>query len=494
MTGLVWFRNDLRVNYHSPLAAACERHETVRAVYVLCERQWDSHDVARLRRWYVLSSLRELGESLAAKGIALEILDGQDFTRAAEQVSDYVRMHGISAVYYNREYPINEMRRDEVVAGRLRDMRVETVCYDDGVLLPPSALRTGAGNPYTVFTPFRRKWREAMTVKAPVERITQGARAACDNAVTFDDTLINQALARCNVREDLCVLWPPGERFAREQLQRFVAEAVAGYQQHRDFPEIDGTSQLSAALSAGTIAVRECYDRVLFGDAQKPLLACQGGQEQGAERSDTGIDAWLSELCWRDFYRQIMANFPRVSMGAPFKQETSFIQWSNDDDAFSAWCAGRTGYPLVDAAMRQLRATGWMHNRLRMVVAMFLTKQLFIDWRRGERFFMQNLLDGDFAANNGGWQWSASTGTDAAPYFRFFNPVRQSQRFDPDGVFIRRWVPELSMLDKKKIHEPWKALEQAPNYCERIVMLEGTKERVTEAFRMAKEIDQMGLH
>lgn len=524
MAGLIWFRNDLRVNYHSPLLAACDAAregtgEAVRAVYVLCERQWDIHDVAPLRRWYVLSSLRELGASLAKKGIPLDILDGKDFARTADQISDYARTHGISTLFYNRDYPVNEVRRDQAVSERLKEMGVQTVCFDDGVLVPPSALRTTGGTPYTVFTPFRRKWREVMKTKwrevmslqTSLVQSAQYSHTARGNLATFDDTLIRQALERCDVEKEVCALWQTGERAAREQLKRFVAGALAGYQEQRDFPRLEGTSFLSAALSAGTVSVRECYERAVFYIAEYspeyPVGDLRKGEKNleyssfdsestsvSRERAVAGVDVWLSELCWRDFYRQIMANFPRVSMGVPFKQETGFIQWSNDDDAFSAWCEGRTGYPLVDAAMRQLRATGWMHNRLRMVAAMFLTKQLFIDWRRGERFFMQHLIDGDFAANNGGWQWSASTGTDAAPYFRFFNPVRQSQRFDSEGTFIRRWVPELSVLDNKRIHEPWKAAELAPDYCARIVMLEGTKERVTQAFRMAKEIDQMGQH
>lgn len=515
MTKLVWFRNDLRVNYHSPLRAACEAARntatgaagsTVRAVYVLCERQWDNHDVGPLRRWYVLSSLRELGESLAAKGIPLDVLDARGFAQVGDQLSHYVATHGVSTVFYSREYPINEVRRDQAVSERMTAMGVGMVGYDDGVLISPSALRTIGGTPYTVFTPFRRKWREAMNLQTPLAPSVQHFTEACGEPSVFDDALLEQPLARCDIADEVCQLWQTGERAARQQLQQFVAGALVGYQEQRDFPALEGTSLLSAALSAGTLSVRECYDRAVrymteyltddLGKGCTDLQSDLGDSEATSvsrERAVAGIDVWLSELCWRDFYRQIMANFPRVSMGAPFRKETGFIQWSSDDDAFAAWCEGRTGYPLVDAAMRQLRATGWMHNRLRMVVAMFLTKQLFIDWRRGERFFMQNLMDGDFAANNGGWQWSASTGTDAAPYFRFFNPVRQSQRFDEDGTFIRHWLPELAALDNKKIHEPWKAAEIAPDYWPRIVMLEGTKERVTQAFRMAKEIDQMGL-
>lgn len=231
---------------------------------------------------------------------------------------------------------------------------------------------------------------------------------------------------------------------------------------------------LSAALSAGTVSVAECW-HLARSALQHPA------QREGAE-------CWIGELAWRDFYRQIMANFPQLAVGEPFRAETRFIQWSSDEALFQAWCEGRTGYPLVDAAQRQLVQTGWMHNRLRMVSAMFLTKNLFIDWRRGEQFFMRHLIDGDFAANNGGWQWSASTGTDAAPYFRVFSPVRQSQRFDPDGEFIRRYVPELAEIDNKWIHEPWKAPNPVSGYPAPVVDQAGVRDRVTAAFRAAKEI------
>ena len=249
-------------------------------------------------------------------------------------------------------------------------------------------------------------------------------------------------MTRVSVSESLTGQWVPGEKAARQQLDRFVTRQLAGYQKQRDFPALTGTSGLSAALSAGTLSVASCYQ------AAREAMADAGMRE--------GAACWIGELAWRDFYRQIMAQFPRLSRGGAFRPETEWLQWRRDEDHFLAWCEGRTGYPLVDAAMRQLVATGWMHNRLRMVTAMFLSKHLWLDWRRGEAFFMEHLMDGDFAANNGGWQWSASSGTDAVPYFRVFNPIRQSQRFDPEGEFIARWVPELRHLDNKTIHEPWK--------------------------------------
>jgi deoxyribodipyrimidine photo-lyase len=271
------------------------------------------------------------------------------------------------------------------------------------------------------------------------------------------------------VEVSLTALWPAGESVAQAQLSRFIDERLGDYQAQRDFPNAQGTSGLSVALSAGTLA---------------PLSAWQAARQCLTDASlRAGAECGIGELAWRDFYRQIMYHFPYLAQGRAFRPETEWLPWRHDEALFSAWCRGQTGYPLVDAAMRQLVQTGWMHNRLRMVTAMFLTKHLFIDWRKGERFFMQHLVDGDFAANNGGWQWSASTGTDAAPYFRVFNPVRQSQRFDPDGRFIKRFVPELSALDAKQVHEPWKQPLLAPDYPAPIVPHAGVKQRVEAAFR-----------
>jgi len=236
--------------------------------------------------------------------------------------------------------------------------------------------------------------------------------------------------------------WPAGEREALRRLDRFVEERIERYDVDRDHPAIEATSTLSPYLACGVISPRQC------------LAAVADVHEGSIDTTGAGAKTWISELVWREFYRHVLFGFPRVCRGRPFKPETEALNWCDDSDAFRAWCEGRTGVPIVDAAMRQLARTGWMHNRLRMIVAMYLTKDLFVDWREGERFFMHQLVDGDFANNNGGWQWSASTGTDAAPYFRVFNPTSQSRRYDSHGEFIRTWCPELQHLDDRSIHEP----------------------------------------
>lgn len=466
---LVWFRNDLRINAHTPLAQALDGNEPVTAVYLLCPDQWDKHQVSPIRRWYVLASLLELGESLAARGICLQVLTAGDFDQAPAVLESFIIREKITRVYCNREYPLNELERDRALAKRLRAHQIPIHGFDDGMLVPPHALRSQKGTPYTVYTPYRKRWRAWMEAQHPPA--FQPKWPAQSVAFAGRDKVLD-ALGLLTVSDRLKKRWPAGEKQAISQLDRFVDEDIKHYKSGRDFPDQPATSLLSTALSAGTLSPSQAWH------AARLCLADSTCRE--------GAECWISELAWRDFYRQIMFHFPRLAKGQAFKPETELLPWRQDEKAFDVWCRGQTGYPLVDAAMRQLLETGWIHNRLRMLTAMFLSKHLFIDWRWGERFFMQHLIDGDFAANNGGWQWSASTGTDAVPYFRVFNPVRQSYRFDPDGRFIKRFVPELADLDGKHLHEPWTAPLLAAGYPAPIVNHQGVKQTVETAFKAAK--------
>ncbi|MBY0309284.1 MAG: hypothetical protein K2Q09_11125, partial [Phycisphaerales bacterium] len=268
--------------------------------------------------------------------------------------------------------------------------------------------------------------------------------------------------------------WPAGESAAERRLDAFCSSRLTGYRAERDAPALDATSVLSPYLAVGAISPRRC------------IAAAAGRNGGGLDSGDPGAAAWISEVIWREFYRHIVVHFPRVSMGRAFKPATDRLQWSRDERLLAAWAGGRTGFPIVDAGMRQLAATGWMHNRVRMIVAMFLSKDLFLDWRLGERHFMLNLVDGDLAQNNGGWQWSASTGTDAAPYFRVYNPVSQSRAHDPKGVYIRRWVPELRDLPDEHLHDPslLPALLRTPlDYPMPVIDRSTTRARVTAAFK-----------
>lgn len=272
-------------------------------------------------------------------------------------------------------------------------------------------------------------------------------------------------------------LFPAGEDAALQRLRRFCREQVQDYRQYRDLPAVPGTSCLSPYLVLGVLSPRQCFNRLW---AESPEML---------ENADSGAFTWLNELIWREFYRHLLVAYPRLCQHHPFIGWTDGLVWNRSESQLKAWQQGQTGYPIVDAAMRQMNETGWMHNRLRMISASFLVKDLLIDWRQGERYFMSQLVDGDLAANNGGWQWAASTGTDAAPYFRIFNPTTQGERFDKDGVFIRRWLPELAAVPDSDIHQPWRWAERQQQHLDYPVPLVDHKQArlaTLAAFEAAK--------
>jgi len=427
MAALVWFRNDLRSLDHPALSAACAEHKTVRGVYLLCPQQLNEHLIAPIRRHFLRRALDELGQQLGELGIAFDIIDAEHFQYSAEQLADYCQAHNIDAVYAHRELLVDEIKRDDACLSQGIPLQL----IDDSLLNPLRVTKPN-GEPYKVFTPFSRRSRDYLMANFPrcLRRpAAQGPAIKNRHCAVFGEE---------RASDD----WPVSQTAVLEQLRSFCAERAADYQASRDFPDLDNTSRLSATLALGLLSARQCLARLQ--------------QECGDAIWDTktGAGTWLNELLWREFYRHIAYHFPQVVKGRAYQAYTDQIPWPNDQRLFDAWREGRTGYPIVDAGMRQLRNTGWMHNRLRMITASFLCKDLHIDWRWGERHFMENLIDADFAANNGGWQWAASTGTDAAPYFRIFNPTTQGQRFDAKGHFIRRYIPELAHLSDKAIHQP----------------------------------------
>lgn len=475
MPTLVWFRADLRTHDHPALHQAMQRSaDGVIGLFIISPEQWREHDCAGVKVDFLLRTLRELDRSLRELGVPLVVETTPRFDGHAATVLKVVRRNQCDAVMFNREYEINELRRDAAVEKHLTGAGIRVQMFDDQCIVPPGELRTGEGRVYTVFTPFKKGMYKLLGqrgVPAPLSR----PRKKTDRTASAATADIPNRLAPWTSTVP-AELWPAGETVALTKLKTFIAERAEDYKTQRDLPAVDGTSTLSPYLTVGAISSRQCLHAALEANRGK----LEGGRQ--------GLDTWISELVWRDFYRHIIVGFPRVCMHRAFKTVTERIRWNDDEAALAAWCAGRTGVPIVDAGMRQLLATGWMHNRVRMITAMYLTKDLFIDWRRGERHFMQHLIDGDLASNNGGWQWSASTGTDAAPYFRIFNPVSQSRRFDPEGSYIRRWVPELASLsggEKGPIHDP--SVLSAPargklGYPAPIVDRAKVKDRVMKAF------------
>ncbi|GLR64166.1 deoxyribodipyrimidine photo-lyase [Marinospirillum insulare] len=434
---LVWLRNDLRLEDNLALFKASQQGEVL-AVFVYSPQQWQAHSWGHLKTAFVLSNLYALQKQLATLNIPLKLLSVADFNATPAALLQLAQELGISGLFFNDEYEFNEQKRDAAVVAAFNQAGIKVERFTDQVIFEPGSIRTGKGDFYTVFTPFYRNWISKLRPEHLVPLPAPAAQAASN--------LASDALPEFTAYQQL-KLWPAGEAAAHQKLQTFCEEVLNLYDQQRDFPAIEGTSQISAYLAAGVISSRQCIAAAQFHSADRFM------------DKSTGAGVWVSELVWREFYRHLLIGFPRISKGRAFKPTTEKLAWRSLENSkaqrdLEAWKAGKTGFPIIDAAMRQLLETGWMHNRLRMLVAMFLSKNLLIDWRVGEAFFMQHLIDGDLAANNGGWQWAASTGTDAVPYFRLFNPYSQSQRFDPEGKFIRRYVPELAHLNNKDIHQP----------------------------------------
>jgi deoxyribodipyrimidine photo-lyase len=419
-----WIRRDLRLSDNQALTAALSRASVVIPVFILDPKLLASPYAGQNRQAFLFDGLCALDADLRRRGSALVVRRG-DPLEALQALCIEIGADGIFAEADVSPYA---RRRDERVKREL------PLTLTPGVTVhPPETLRKADGAPYTVFTPFSRMWQSLPFPGSPLP-----APERLPALLPVASLGVPEAPQYPFVRS-----YSAGETEAQRRLVVFTASAISRYASERNRMDLDGTSGLSPYLRFGMLSARQAAWAAREAEAQ----AKDGPARQGAE-------TWLSELIWREFYAAILYHFTFVRHTA-FRPGLRGISWRDDPDNFSAWNEGQTGYPVVDAAMRQLQATGWMHNRARMITASFLTKDLLIDWRLGERYFMQQLLDGDPAANNGGWQWTAGTGTDAAPYFRVFNPVLQGNKFDPQGTYVRRWVPELSAVPDKFIHAPW---------------------------------------
>lgn len=466
MPQLVWFRNDLRIADNPALVAACNEDDAVEACFVLTPDQWREHDWSPARVNLILDHLEDLGRKLAGLGIPLHIEKADKFSDSLDVLEKLGKKRKIDTIHINEEYGVNERHRDKSAYERLKKLDITLHKYRDQTVAPVGTILTQQEKPYSVFTPFSRSWWDWIEKSTPQALAIPSSQGPKIKAPDRPGTPKNFSKA------------PPslvkiGEDAAHDALIEFLDERADHYKDERDFPSVNGTSLLSPYLASGILSGRQCL---------------QAGREAlKSHPHSKGIRTWLNEICWRDFYINILYHYPRVSMHRAFKPETEKLPWNDPGESLQAWKEGRTGVPLVDAAMRQLNQTGWMHNRLRMVTAMFLSKNLFLDWRLGEAYFMQNLVDGFLASNNGGWQWSASTGTDAAPYFRVFNPMTQSERFDPRGNFIRRYVPELRDLDNKRIHNPAAGGKVPKGYLQPIVDLKESRKDAIARFQALKD-------
>ena len=435
ITSLVWFRRDLRDYDHAALYHALKNSTKVYCAFVFDKEILDQLiDKADRRVEFIWESVLELKTQLQSKGGDLIIKYGV----ASDEIVALAKALEVDAVFSNRDYEPNAIARDASVKQQLDTLDIDFHQFKDQVIFEQDEVLTLAGKPYGIFTPYKnshlKKLNDFYLKSYPVDFYIKNLAYSSKNKMP---ALESMGFERTNLSE---LKLPTGMSGGMGLFNDFC-ERMNRYKEARDFPAVKGVSYLSVHLRFGTVSIRH-----LARTARDLINSGMGG---------LGAETWLSELIWRDFYFQILHHNPKVAFGKAYKTDFESLAFTNVPVHFEAWCAGNTGYPLVDAAMRQLNTTGFMHNRLRMITASFLVKDLLIDWRWGERYFAQKLIDFDLSANNGGWQWAASTGCDAQPWFRIFNPMTQSERFDGSGKFIRRYVPELKACNDKEIHAPW---------------------------------------
>jgi deoxyribodipyrimidine photo-lyase len=466
---LVWFRSDLRVRDNPALFQACEQHrDGVVAAFLPSPGQWRRHDWSPWKVDLLRRSLVDLRGELAARGIPLRLRTADTFAAAPAAIVALAKAEGCATIWCNVEHEVNERMRDDATTALAAGEGIDVRRCLDQVLVDPSLLQSGSGRPFQAYTPFKNACLRHLATHG-LPRLFGEPPPVTRNDAASD--AVPESFAGFAAPAAGAGLWPAGELAAQRRLQRFCDRGIADYSSQRDVPAVPGTSLLSPYLALGVVAVRRCVE------------AARVHNRGRLSAGDIGPDTWIQELLWREFYRHVLVHWPAVCRGRAFQPATEQVAWRDDDAGLQAWRAGHTGFPIVDAAMRCLLATGFMHNRLRMVVAQFLAKDLLLDWRAGERHFSQQLVDLDFANNNGGWQWSASTGSDAVPYFRIFNPTTQGERCDPDGEFVRRWVPELAAVGADELHDPPAAQRQARGYAMPIVDHAAARARALAAFK-----------
>lgn len=460
---LVWLRNDLRLG-DNPAVFKASQNGNLSLVFIITLKQWQKHNVSKASIGLRLDIVKQLGNQCGELGIKFDVIACDWFDEIPELLNDFCKTNEIKQLWFNKETPVDENIRDVKVTALLQksNIKVNAQSYDLVVSQPVFNL---SGAPFKVFSAYYNKW--LVMLQNQNNDVLAAPKKQGEKVVNNLSFLEKHPM---DYRKDL---WPCEYESIHKQLVKFSHTKIFAYEELRDYPNTSGTSLLSPYLALGCIGPRQCLQQI--------KMAYENSVKHA--RLSWINDGWLRELAWRDFYRQLMIHYPHISKNQDFKSNTKHLPWRNDTDGFKKWCEGQTGFPIIDAAMRQLNQTGWMHNRLRMLAASFLTKLLFIDWRLGEKYFMQTLIDGEFAANNGGWQWSASTGCDSAPYFRVFNPVLQSEKFDKSGDFIRKFVPEIANLDNKSIHNPSLQQRKECNYVRPIVDYKTTRIRAIELFK-----------
>jgi deoxyribodipyrimidine photo-lyase len=458
MTNLFIFNADFRLKDNPALFHAAENGDSLVALFIHNPKKWQSHYESDLKIAFQIEHLKRLSKKLSELNISLKIIQAEEIDQENKKIIEFVENNNIKEVFLNKEYGIDEIKRDKNLEKELLNIDKKLNIFDSSVFNPDS-IKTQSDTFFKVFTPFSRAFRSKLLTKK-IELL--GSPKKQEKKIFESDEVVDISLKA--ERKNILELYAVGEEHALNMLKEFIDHKILGYKEQRNFPAIDGTSSLSPYLSSGVLSSRQCLFEVF----------------KKVSEEKEGVKTWVNEIIWREFYKYVLFHNPRVSKNLSFLEKYDLFPWSDNQEHFIAWSNGETGVPIIDAAMKQLNSTGWMHNRLRMIVAMYLSKNLLIDWRKGEKYFMQNLIDGDLASNNGGWQWSASTGVDAAPYFRIFNPVTQSEKFDKEGDFIKKWLPEISSV--KNIHDPSSDDRNDIGYSIHLVDLKESRKNAIEVF------------
>ncbi|KAI9885576.1 MAG: hypothetical protein M1823_002635 [Watsoniomyces obsoletus] len=483
-----WFKMDLRLQDNTALHLAAQKAKEdnipLICLYLISPQDYQAHVRAPARIDFMLRTLAIIRDDLAKLDIPLYIETVSERKKVPDRLTELAKRWGASHIYANIEYEVDELRRETKLVRKCLDQDIAFEAVHDACVVAPGELSSQHGNQYAVYSPWFRAWlaycqrnQHVLDLLPPPEPNPSSARTRYGDLF---EQQIPDAPENKRLTEDeklrYTALWVAGEHEAQDRLNKFLDEKVTQYKDTRNFPAANSTAMLSVHFAAGTLSARTAVRKARDRNSTKKL-----------DTGNPGIMNWVSEVAWRDFYKHVLSHWPYVCMNKPFKPEYTNIEWDYNASNFRAWCDGRTGYPIVDAAMRQMRELSYMHNRCRMIVASFLAKDLLLDWRMGERYFMEHLIDGDFASNNGGWGFAASTGVDPQPYFRIFNPILQSEKFDPQGEYIRKWIPELRDVKGKAIHDPYNRGEakraEKEGYPRMIVEHKFARERCLERYK-----------
>jgi len=431
---LVWFRHDLRIDDNAALQAAIERGQPLVPLYILDVNEDPDWPIGGASRWWLHHALHDLDQQLNKYGLSLVLVEGDTHT----ELNKWIQSTGAHAVYWNRRYEPAIIERDKQLKQELQADGIDAKSFNSALLFEPHTIQNKSGDPYKVFTPYWRYCR-TLSVPAPVKTEIKQAKS-CNKAAPGLKLADLKLLPDINWDAVFYHHWTPTVAAARQRLKKFVQDPIDDYDRSRDIPEEDGTSRLSPYLHFGQIGPRQIWAAL----------------SQADKVSGKDAECYWSEIGWREFSYHLLYHFP-YSHKTAFRPEYDAFPWQPNEDFLAAWQQGQTGYPIVDAGMRQLWSIGWMHNRVRMIVASLLVKHLLQPWQDGAAWFWDTLVDADLASNSQGWQWTAGSGADASPYFRIFNPITQGEKFDPEGAYVRHWVPELKDLPASSIHQPWKA-------------------------------------